>query len=514
MLRYLLILQLIFSISAQADLISAKRAFVSNNFKVALEELQGLPSTSETSYFRGLVQARLGRFDLAVKEFEKALRLKNKSKDLSYELGQAYYSTNALNRAIAQFQRSQKLGFKRPSSIYYIGYIHQILENHQKAIDSFTKLINLPRPDKSLQQIAYYQRAYSRFALEENNPQAKEIAKKHILPDLEKAKSLLKSNLITKINAQIKSVKQKFDLDPYIMKNGRSVKERDWDLSLSHKMVYDSNVSLQSDTPLERTTNVDSFYNDTSIDGSYRFIHNRQWIVTPGVSFQQRLHTNRESSDVYTNDTYDIQFRVDLSYETNHFDKPSSYLAELVYNYNAKDRLARKERIFNSRYKLLGIGHRFQYFKIGQTTLKLKIKSLKSYSSTQNNNTRTFSLSQLHILPSGRVMVYTFQADFTAVSDPNSDSDNYLLRADYIWPKIFPGYTFNPYLSVAFLDPVSSRDSRGLEKTLTPGFKMTRDLSKNFKVIAGYSYQKKFSKDKSQYAYSKNEFLFNLKYQF
>jgi len=504
-----------YSTQAFSNLNTVKNLVKDKRFQDALNILNKLPLNAENYYLRGISYARTKKFNLAIKNYEQAISKRAKFKDIHYELGQAYYASNALDKAITRFKISIKKDYKKINSLYYVGYIYQILEEHKKAIKYFSQIIELNTKDKNLRQIAYFQRAVSRFNLEQNNKNIKQIAQDKIILDLELAKVTdRKSSLIAKIDEQLRNIKQKLGLDPYLMKNGRRVKERDWDLSLSHKLVYDSNIIFESDTPETRSTNTDSFYHNTSIEGSYRYILEKEYIITPSLKIEQRYHTNRDESVVHTNDTYDIQANVNFSWETKAFNSPSSVLADLEYKYSAKDRLSNKERIYNSRYKLLGIGKKFKYFDFGQTTVKFKIKSLKSYTSQQNNNTRTLSLNQIHILKSGKILVYTFQADLTKVSDSNSSSDNYLFRVDYIWPSIWPKYTLNPYFSISFLDTIENQDTRGTEKTFTPGFKLSREVSKNFKIVSGYSYQKKTSKDKDTFAYSKSEFLFDLKYNF
>jgi tetratricopeptide (TPR) repeat protein len=504
-----------YSTQAFSNFETVKILIKDKKFQNAIEVLKKLPLNAQNYYLRGLSYARNKDFDKAVENYEKALRKKIKVKDIFYEMGQANYAKNSLEKAIENFKISANKNYKKINSLYYVGYIYQILENHKQAIKYFDQIIELSPKDKNLKQIAYFQRANSRFNLEENNQNIKKIAIDKIIPDLELAKITdRKSSLISKINEQLINIKQRLGLDPYLMKNGRRVKERDWDLSISHKLVYDSNIIFESDTPETKSTNTDSFYHNTSIEGSYRYILEKEYIITPSLKLEQRYHTNRDQSVVHSNDTYDIQANVNFSYETKTFNSPSSYLAELEYKYTAKDRLSNKERIYNSRYKLIGIGKKFKYFNIGQSTVKFKIKSLKSYTSEQNNNTRTLSLNQIHILSTGKVLVYTFQADLTKVSDPNSSSNNYLFRVDYIWPNILPQFTLNPYFSISFLDTIENKSTRGTEKTFTPGFKLSKAINKNFKVVTGYSFQKKYSKDKDSFSYSKSDFLFDLKYDF
>lgn len=488
------------------------------NFKAALTKLNKINNKNllgKKFYYQGLCQARLKQFDKAVKSYELAIKYRADNIDLYYELGQAYYAVNALNRSLIQFKKSVSKNYKTPTSLYYLGYINQILENHQDAVSSYNTLIENKNTNNVLKQIGYFQKANSRLSLSEERKDIKEVVKNEILPDYERALNLKKTGgMAKKIKARINEIKIKYDLDPYVLLNGKRVSERPWNLSFSHKLKYDSNITLQSELPTTRVAGIDSFIHDTQLSGDYRFIVERRLIVTPALTLEQKVHSNRSNSSVYSNDTYDVTFTLGNSWETKAFDKPSSYLFDFEYKYSAKDRLSRKERIYNSRYLQYSFGKNFSYFAFGPTTIKAKYKDLNSYTGSSDNITKTLSFTQLQILKIGHVLVYTVQADFTSVSLPSSSSSNFLLRADYIIPKLWPKYSLNPFFSVAFLDPRESRPSRGIEKTFTPGFKLTKSVTDKFKFVAGYSYSKKYSRNESSYAYSKNEFLVDLKYKF
>lgn len=470
---------------------------------------------SRKNYYQGLCYARLKKFNKAKDHFKKAIKLKVENIDVHYELGQALYAGNEIEASQKAFKKSIDKKYKVPSSYYYLGYTSQVLEQHREAMTYFKKLFEDSGNDKRMRQIGYYQYANSQLASNEKNKKLKGLINKEILPNLRKAHLVNKRGSLSKeIKKRINDLIIKYDLDPYVMKNGKTLKPRPWKLGLSQKLKYDSNISLQTDLPTTRVANIDSFIHNTSVTGSYRFIHRRRLLITPTLKYDLLRHTNRDNSGVFQNDSYSFTFTPKFDILHKAFGKPSTLSLEYEYKYSARDRLANKESIFASRYTQFSIGENFTFFRVGPTTIKAKYKILTSYLGDQDGRTRTLSINQIQILKSRNILVYTFQADLTSVSLPSSSTSNFLYRVDYIIPKFWPGYSLNPNLSLAILDPREGEPTRGIEKTITPGIKLTRTINQKFKVVFGYSFQKKYSQDTSNYAYTKNEFLVDFKYKF
>lgn len=493
--------------------------FKLKKYKKALSKLKTIKGKrkikAKKNYYQGLCNARLKKFNKAKEYFKKAINLGVDNIDVHYELGQALYAANNIEESQKLFERSVKKKYKVPSSYYYLGYTSQVLELHKKAMGYFSKLYESTNVDKRMRQIGYYQYANSQLAVNEKNKNIKQMLKKEIIPTLKKARLVNKRGGLAKdIKKKISDLTIKYDLDPLVMKNGKKLKKKPWKLDLSQKLKYDSNITLQTDLPTTRVANIDSFIHSTSVTASYRFIHRRRLLITPKLKYDLSKHTNRDNSAVYQNDSYAFTFTPKFDILHKAFNKPSTLSLEYEYKYSARDRLAQKKSVFASRYTQYSIGENFSYFKIGPTTIKAKYKKLTSYTGDQDSRTRTLSINQIQILKSRHIMVYTFQADIASVSAPASSTSNFLYRIDYIIPKFWPGYSLNPNLSLAILDPREGEPTRGIEKTITPGLKLTRTINKKFKIVLGYNFQKKYSKDTSNYAYTKNDFLVDFKYKF
>lgn len=490
--------------------------FNNKNYKQALLKLSKINTDlSQRLYLEGLCYARLENFDEAALKYQKSLELKSQKVDINYEYGQVLFALNRLRDARDQFKLSIEKDYKKPMSLYYMGYISQFLEEHDKAVLYYQEVFKNLTTDKRIRQVSNFQYANSLFLLKESDLNIKNIVKNEILPSLNNAFLINKKGDVAKdIKQKIDELKQRFELDPFLLKNGKRVPERPWKMDISQKVKYDSNVTLQTDLPTVQVANVDSFIYDTSIKANYRFINERQLIITPELKYDFTTHANRDNSTVYSNDSYALTPSLNTSFEHLAFSAPASFLLEIEHKIKGQDRLSQKDMVFASRYWQFAIGENFKALPIGPTTFKFKYKKLKSYSVLQDSITKTISLSQIHLLPMGNLLVYTVQADYSSVNLPASSTNNFLLRADYIIPKFWPKFDLNPYFSIAFLDTLDNREARGVEKTLTPGLKLTRTVNDNFKVVTGYSLQKKYSRDRTNFAYTKNEFVIDFKYKF
>ena len=117
------------------DLKTAKdyaRAFKNNNYQLIITQPQNfkIPRSqkAEINYYIGLAHSRLGNFEKAPAYISKSIIQKVKFKDVFFELGQAYYANNEMQKSARAFLESVQKKFKVPTSMYYIAHIAQILE--------------------------------------------------------------------------------------------------------------------------------------------------------------------------------------------------------------------------------------------------------------------------------------------------------------------------------------------------------------------------------------------------
>ena len=75
----------------------------------------------------------------------------------------AYFAQNKYKEALADFEKSAGCDNKNFRSVYYMGIVHSVMGNEDKAVEAFTRSLEM----NSFQAHAHYRRALSHYNLAE-----------------------------------------------------------------------------------------------------------------------------------------------------------------------------------------------------------------------------------------------------------------------------------------------------------------------------------------------------------
>ena len=516
-------------------LANAFKQFRLGSYREALKILKQVKGDNKTLstrfYLEGLCHNRLQSYNLAVSSFQKALPLGHLAEDFHYEYGQALYANNALEKARDMFRASYKLPYKAEHSLYYMAYISQLLEQYRMAISAYKRLVSEVGSDKNLLQAAYFQWGESGMAMlgpnisanqkekdKKINPQVQKIVHRRVLPLFRKAISIdPKSSLAGDINKRIAIVQKHYRLDPNLMRNGRYLPEKRWNVEFSQEVLHDSNITFTAEqAQVPEISKEDSFVFESSLRTSYVGRFRDFLVITPELELRKSIHSEREKPKVYKNDSHSIDLGIENSFEHFLFGRPSSFLLEWDYQNNARDRNEQKDVSKYAQAHTLSFGEKFQFFNFGKTTFKLKYKDYETYHDPDNDNkTYSLSLNQIGYILSGKIWSFFFQTDL--IDNYNNDAystNSYLVRGDYIHTNLFFQTNLNLALTVALTDTKQQKSTRGTEKRYSPSLTFSRRIGKNFSLSASFEYTKNISKDKENYQYSKNVAGMELSYRF
>jgi len=470
---------------------------------------------STKHYLNGLANNRLQNYDQSVSAFGKALSAGNKSSDIFYEYGQALYASNDLEKAITAFKNSFSKKYKKSTSLYYMGHISQILEEHRKAKKYFSQILREKDADLNIKQIAYYQRTESMLVLAREKKDTENIVENIILPHLKKAKMISPdTDLAGDIEKRKKELWKEFSLNPNKFKNGKSIPKKKLNLSFTQKVKYNNNVTTSNDQQTVSATQKDSYIFDSSMQAKYNFILKRRVKLTPSIKFTNVRHSDRDSATVFTNDNWIINPGLNTAVEHTLFKKRSSFLFNYSYSHKEQDRESKHEKILYARTNTFTIGQKIKFFSFGDTSIKHKRKYYRAYAANLYSNTETYSIDQVALLPSRHLLIALFSIDLTdSFNDPTESTDSYLVRFDYLAPNILPDITLSGSFSTTFLDTLSQSATRGTEMTYSPGIKVAKKAGKHLKVTLAYDYTKKTSDDISK-EYTQHVTTFQVKYTF
>lgn len=507
----------------EEELKEAYKLYKQGVYLPAIDELNKIQSDKLApviSYWKGVCYNRLLKFDEAIKSFEEAIALKNSSEDLNYEYGQALYAANDLEKSRLAFYESYKKNYRPETSLYYMGHISQILEEFPKAKSYYSKIIKDGLGDEKIQQTAHFQLGEVFLAMAEGKESEKEIKRlvqKFVIPEMEKGIKIAPTTPIAgEIIRRIEEIKNRFGLDPLVMKNGKRMSPKALTLRATQNVEYDSNITQATDLPSSKATQEDSYIFNTQFYWKYRMLFAQRVVSSPEVRLTNIKHANQDSSLVYKNDSYSVAPALKNSYEHRFLGKQASLLFDLDHNYTARDRESKHEKIFYGRSTTLTFGQKVKFFSVGDTTFKYKQKGYTAYSTTLDSSTNTFTMDQAIIFPKlGHLMLLLFSYDQTVMDvTTNDNTDSYLFRVDYIIPSLLHGFSFNAGFAYTVLDTLAQKETRGTEKMYNPSLKLTKETVKNLKYSVSYSYTKNTSLDTTNYAYTKHTTGFELEWEY
>ena len=477
----------------------------------ALEKLKPLKRNSKlrplAHYWAGLCQNGLQEYDLAIKEFSTAEKLKVDAKDMYYEYGQALYANQELRKARKAFKNSYAKRYKRATSLYYMGFISQTLEQYPLAQKYYRLLEELNDADTQVKQSGSFQLAeiWTHQIEKGKGKKLKSNAiKSNVLPQLDKAISTdTSSNIVIDIKKRKRDLILKYDLGPGRWVNGRQIRPRPLSIYVRQEIDQNSNVILESSDATQRAQQKDSLVYTTTGFVSYQFIHKRKIGLVPELRMSFVKHAE-DSPDIFQNDSYTIAPALRANIEHYVGKIPGSLLIDFEYDYTARDRERKKDKILFGRTTAFSIGERWKLFSVGDTTLRFRLRKFEAAQSANDSTTRSLIFTQTYFLPNKDLMIFLFNGDWMDNNTEANSTNNYLFRLDYIAPKLFLGVNANLGLSYSLTDTKLQKPQRGTEKSWSPSLRFTKNIFKRSNISLTYSYTDKDSKRRSEYAYEQH----------
>ncbi len=500
--------------------VSAFKSFKLGIYQDSIVELKKIKSfdkkiRSIKYYFLGISYARLQSYDEAVKNLEISRVLKNESKDIHYELGQAYYATNDLYRAKRFFLQSANQGYKEFICYYYIAYIYQIFDEYEKAKIYYKKTIDSEEADIRTQQASFYQLGDALYSSSQKKDTISTIVSKQVIPLFQKSIDMDTSNVsfVNDIKNKIIELQRRYNLNSDIVAEGKIYRGRRWSGHFEKKFSYDDNITLKNDLPATIPSQENSFISQSQLYGQYKYPINNSFLITPRLRFQYIHHFERDNPDVYQNDTYLINPGIFHVYKTTIFKKNSDIHFLYNYKYIGRDRLRQKKKVFYARAHQYSLGQRISLFEFGPTNFKMKYKQYNAFSDANNNETYTLSFNQSFFLPNRTVFIIFHQSDFIHFENDFYSFNNFTLRFDWIIPNSKNTHSFQLYHSFGLLDTIKQRPIRGYEKLFTVGIKFSKKITRKMSINPSYFFLKNISKN-TFYKYKKHNISIDFKVNF
>ncbi len=172
-----------------------------------------------------------------------------------------------------------------------------------------------------------------------------------------------------------------------------------------------------------------------------------------------------------------------------------------------------KKLVFSSRSHAFSIGERFNFFEVGESTLRLRYRLFDSYNEDSNSKALSFSIEQVVGLGESTLLLFT-SYDRTRVEEGLYHTDAFTVRGDYIFGRKGAWGTPSIGLMLTSTDPIVDRDNRGRELLFNPNARLSKNFGKRWRGSVKYDYQKNNSKDAAGFAFIKSVYSMDIEYLF
>ena len=465
-------------------------------------------------YLKGRSYFKLQDFENANRSFKKALKSKVFPQSSFYEYAQSLYTVNELDKARKFFKKSAKKDFESPNSRYYVASIDQLLENYKTAVRGFKAITRMEKADSDLKQSSHFQIGKIYVVMAErikSKKKQKDYVNKIVIPRFQKALEVDKnSKSAGQIKREIKDVQSRFKL---LYADGRAKKAKKYSIKLTQKIDYDTNVTQSpDDTGSETAVDSAAPLSNTDVIGKYTWDKSNKFIITPELKLGFGNYFSDNSSVTSSNSaTIAPSLRNMFKHKVNK--EAASLMFDIEYNYFLKDYAGDGRKYFSSATTFV-IGEKIKYFKLGDSSLKLKFKMYTGYQDSLNSSTATINFTQFIALPKKRLVLVIFNMDSVSAEVESNSTTSYMVRGDYIGLSVYKSIKFQGGLAFTMLDTGLQSETRGSELTINPSIKFTMPVLKKGKAGFGYNYTTKSSKQESIYAYNKHLFSLDLSYRF
>lgn len=508
--------------------------FQRGSYSQGLETLKKVPARDAgdltIQYWSGMCESKLQKFAKVPGYLAQVVKKDSKGEfqDAPYVLGQAYYAIQDFKKAKTAFQKSADGNYKVGASLYYIGYIENLTSEDDRALKTFDRVLALPASDSEMKQAAafqvgevYFERAQKMATKKaEDKAKQKELFKTQAIPAYQRTIAIdPQGPLALQSTGRIVEIQQKFGIALEAPKetqkdgkneiprtnNGTPLPVNAWVIRATQDFKYDTNIVNQSDGKLVKVSYTGAALSKTGFFSKYEFILKNQVAVTPELSADYTIHSQRKNPTIFSNDATNISPAVRGRWDHMLFNEKAAGLPEYEFNLSLRDFKNQHTQSFYSRSHNIVLGERFKILSFGETTVKASYKI-----STNNNDGKNFTAPKGNISQNWGLGNYVLTTGYAFEAQQAVDTTNHqrtsTFNASFGLPNLFWSTNVDFSFALTLTDTMNQYATRGLEKTYAPGVTLTKNIDKagKFGVNLSYNFTKNSSDDKQSYDYTKS----------
>lgn len=488
----------------------AAEFFEQGAYLQALNELDKVIFTDEKQqallqYWRGRCLHNIHRYSEAAEALETAKTIGVEFEDIHYILGQSLYATQELRKARKHFEDSLNINYKRNISLYYIGFISQILEEYKTARESYEMVMRAGADPEDVKPAVLYQYAeLHRTRAFRIKKKSRRLAflKERIVPLYEDVVDY-DEDAAAAIQAR-KRIQEITGVDHRhveVMRNGVPIPRKRYRAEITQDAGFDTNVTTEGDDSSVTGTNKSSFFTKTSVFARYQVNARKTWSFLPEVNTFYKRHYNR-ISNVIENDEFSVAPSIDMRFEHWLGSKPGTFTFSIEYERSWKDNEAEGSLTFNESNTVISLSERSTILGGGSSTLSAGLTITDSISVGSDASSPFVSFAHNFAIFGTYRLNMLYKAEFFRFDTETLDSDDYTMRFNINMTDLFYKTDVNPALLLTIRDTKRQSSARGTEILMNPSLTVVRHLARWLDGQIVLSYARQLSNDTTSHQYT------------
>jgi len=233
---------------------------------------------------------------------------------------------------------------------------------------------------------------------------------------------------------------------------------------------------------------------------------------TPEIRINATTHFEKNIPGIFAEDMYVIGPSLRNSFKHGLWGTPSTFTFDIETSYTARDTNQDRSNEFFSRSLKLNFGESIKLLKFGSTNIKLRQDFRSYYDKALDTKTFTIFANQLIGLNRNRTISLIGNIDITSAETKQNSTNTYMLRGDYLHPRLLGSWELQTALSFLGTDTKEQSDIRGFETNISYEMEWRRKFMRDFEFALNYNYTINSSKDESNFSYDKHVVAFELQY--
>ncbi len=489
--------------------------YQNNYLNEALEMIKSIPLEpnyqAAIHFWLGKIKYKLGFFLEARIHLEASLEaLAPALPEIYFDYANILYNLQELKEARHQFELSAFNNYKKVDSLYYVGFISQLLDEIDLAKKTYYTLSKMPNMEPHMRQIVSFALAEIEFEQAKkikNKKNQQTTFEKKIVPLLQETLKIdTQSRLVFEIYKKLIEARKLSGeiIPPENYANNQPFDSTKWNIYTSQNFGYDSNVIALANSSTLPVSQKSSLFSRNNVQVRKAWILSDRFFFAPEVDSTLLYYLNQKESLVYKNNSWSNNVAIRSRMEYSILGSPTATGIDAEWNRFQRNTNGKGNLTLFSNTYTISVHQRLQLTTLGFTKLTLAYRSFKATSDTLDASNPAITLNQLLIFSnviSMNILLgfnwYNAKTPFFAHHDIRLSYALFVMNSIPHWNLFFA-------LDYVWANTLSSRYVRGYEKTIIPSCNISYSISQLFSLDMSYSQINNLSLDHINFDYRRS----------